>query len=190
MKPTVLSSDWLTTPEASEELGKSVRTLQKYAKAGAIHWKMGSREGRKPERLYSLADVEKARDNPPSNVEPPRAVPEKPRLLPSAKPEPPVLQKAHHRQEERALDTVSIVGQIMAAHKGELERVMAVMVEMQRAAIEADHQRRKDEREDRRERLEARLRDRAAERKIRLRELRLIESARPLTTPKRRPRSR
>lgn len=58
----VLDRDWLTIDEAAARLEKSTKTVDRLVKAELIRTRLESRTGRRPERLYSATDVDRARE--------------------------------------------------------------------------------------------------------------------------------
>ncbi len=57
--PTILDSDWLTLAETKDRLKASQSTVERRVEAGALKTKFSPRPGRKPEKLYRRADVER-----------------------------------------------------------------------------------------------------------------------------------
>ena len=65
---TVLQSDWYDKAQTMKKLNIAERTLQTWTKDGRIRFKMQSVKGKRPERVYRAADVEKIRDaGPPAS---------------------------------------------------------------------------------------------------------------------------
>lgn len=78
-KATLLPSEWLTLEEAVRILGKSAKTLERLVRSGALASKLEPRAGRKAERLYEAAGVQKLKQEPP-----PRAAPQALTVRPKA----------------------------------------------------------------------------------------------------------
>jgi predicted DNA-binding transcriptional regulator AlpA len=55
----MMSREWLTLAETVQKLGKSQSTIERWVGNGALRSKQEPRQGRKPERLYSAADIER-----------------------------------------------------------------------------------------------------------------------------------
>jgi len=74
--PTIMHPDWLTLSEAVQLLGKSVRTVERLGQLEIVSTRTEPRPGRKPETLYSTADLLKAKQEripatiPPSDIPP------------------------------------------------------------------------------------------------------------------------
>lgn len=183
MKPQTIdvspANEWLTTEEAARLLGRAPRTVQKMAKEGLLAWKPAGNSKQPHQRLYDAADVTRiagGAPRPPANRE-----------LALRKPPP----------SERNLDMVSILGNLAAGHKGEiealiaqsthqvelliaqsarqLETVVTLILGHQKAEADANRERLNAERADARERWELERRDRAAK---------LKRQARAAKTPK------
>jgi excisionase family DNA binding protein len=61
-----LDAEWMDAQETCAALGIQPRTLLEWAQKGHIDFKYQSREGKKPERFYKAAEVEKLRiEGPP-----------------------------------------------------------------------------------------------------------------------------
>ena len=87
-KPALLSSEWMDTGETLTALGIKRRTLQEWAQNGFLKFKRETREGRRPERVYSAADVRRIeRDGRPASPNA-RHDAENPRLPAALKREP------------------------------------------------------------------------------------------------------
>jgi excisionase family DNA binding protein len=171
-RATVIPGGWMTTVEAAERLGKSERTVQEMGRDGRLRSKQGVRPDQPRARFYNAEDVERyltAKPEPsPDSLARREATHKAKQLAPMpAKRE---LAKVQ-AQSERALDTVSIVGQIMVSHKAELqtlvdlhtrslETVVNLILSAQKAEADANRERLKAEREDARERWEIERRDR------------------------------
>lgn len=168
-------AEWITSVEAARHMGKNVRTVQEYAKEGRIHTKPAGNPQKPHQRLYSGADVARLIGNPGPE-----------RRGGARQTDSQQLQKVKPTQQDRALDTVSIVGQIMIAHKAEvqlladqlerissqsaknLENVVSMILNAQRAESDANRERLKAEREDARERWEMERQERIERRRSRL----------------------
>ena len=168
---TLLPGDWLTTEETAKALGKHERTVQKMAKAGLLKWKLADRPGTGRGRLYDANDVKEHLPNAPR---PQPQEPHRRRLVASPK-----LLGHKLTQTERALDTISIVGNLVAGHKAELqmlidqsaqnlETVVTLILNAQKEEAAANRERLKAEREDARERWEIERQDRLERLKHRL----------------------
>lgn len=55
------SATWLTKPEASRYVGRSIKTLERYVKEGRIHKKLVQVEGRKPLPMLNKSDLDNLR---------------------------------------------------------------------------------------------------------------------------------
>lgn len=55
--------EWVSLPEAAKTLQKSEKTIERLVKAGSIESKLEPRPGRKSERLYRAADIERLAQN-------------------------------------------------------------------------------------------------------------------------------
>jgi hypothetical protein len=170
---TVLADEWLTTKQAAEVLNRDIRTLQKLAAGGMLKWKR--RPGTNA-RLYEAADIQRylkggATGKKTDETSSTTAV---------------AVRSPKLSQGERALDTVTIVGQMLAAQKIEREhtaqnfealitkvldklsdnseRVLAMLSEKVLAPLLTD---RKEERRDSRERWELERQDKLARLEIR-----------------------
>src|SRR3569833_3274420 len=143
------NEEWLTTEQVMHALGKSQRTVQKLAQAGLLKWKLVTRVGTSPGRVYDAKDVR-------------ALVPVVPKPTPQTTHhthKTPQKKAPHHtidRQTrtiearlEKAVGNIEMVGQFLAFMK---------------AGQEAEHERRKAYYEDRRERWEVEQKQAAAER--------------------------
>ena len=54
--------EWINKEEACERLGKSEKTLERLVLTGEVESRLEPRPGRKPERLYHAASVERSKD--------------------------------------------------------------------------------------------------------------------------------
>jgi hypothetical protein len=165
--PIVISGDWYDSETAARELGVTVRTLQKWAHRGHLEFKT-VRQDRRRTRLYTAESVQKFRDSGPRE---PRRPAETGAVV--------AIRPPKLSQGERALDTVSIVGNLVAGHKAEMEMLVAqsarnletvvnLILNAQKAEADANRERLKAEREDARERWEIDRQDRLERRKDRL----------------------
>jgi excisionase family DNA binding protein len=64
-KATVLPAGWVTTEEVIKTLGIAQRTVQNWAKAGRLHFKMHTLPGRRAQRVYNSEDVERLKKEGP-----------------------------------------------------------------------------------------------------------------------------
>jgi excisionase family DNA binding protein len=168
-KQTIVPGEWYPSEEAAQRLNISLRTLQKWAEKGHLKFKT-IQQGSHRFRVYDAADVDRLRESGPPE---PRPQPQKP--------EPDLVitkQSKAELQAARALDTVSIVGNLVASHKSEMEMLVAQMgrnleavvnmiLTAQKAEADANRERLKAEREDARERWEIERQDRLERRKNR-----------------------
>jgi hypothetical protein len=156
-KQTVISGEWCDTESVMRALDVSQRTVQKWAEKGHLKFKT-IRDGSRRIRLYDAGDVERLRESGP-----PRSKTERnpgngevaARKTPKAE------AKLGH-----ALETVSIVGQMIAGQKAELENrraelsaLVGQLADFVKSSQDAERQRRKDELTDARERWEAERKD-------------------------------
>jgi hypothetical protein len=155
-------------------LGISERTVQDWAKKGRLKYKT-IRQGGRRFRLYDASGVDKLRELGPPKADP---LAEPDYVIDS---EGAVTKGGREKRDQgaRALDTVSIVGQILAAQRAELEvrktelsGLVGQLVEFAKGNHAAEMQRWKDEREDARERWEAEQKRLTAEHEAREAELR------------------
>lgn len=154
--------EWLTTSAAAKLLGKGERTLQEWAKTGKIKTKSAGIPTNPLQRLYEGKDVARliAEAQPKGKWRP--------------KPTERALTHVKPTQNERALDTVSLVGNLVLNHKAEMEMLMrqfesivSLVLTSQKAEADANRERLKAEREDARERWELERQDRLDRRKSR-----------------------
>jgi Helix-turn-helix domain/MerR HTH family regulatory protein len=72
-KAVVIDSGWYDADETRTKLGLAERTLRTWVRQGRIQTKMSSVPGKRPQRLYSAADVERLKTSgPPAVVPKPR----------------------------------------------------------------------------------------------------------------------
>jgi DNA-binding transcriptional MerR regulator len=163
---TVLDNDWYDRTETQNALNLGERQLRLWVQMGRIRTKTNPANTR--QRLYKAEDVEKLRQEAPTKAarsEAAENVPVRAVRVPKAE-----------KQELRALDMVSIVGNLVAGHKAELEMltaqfaksletVVGMILNNQKAEADANRERLKAEREDNRERWELDRQDRLDRRK-------------------------
>lgn len=73
---SVIAREWINLEQATAQLGKSPKTIERLVSAGHLRSRLEPREGRKPERLYHSGDLEriKAEAIPAPAAEPKRAI--------------------------------------------------------------------------------------------------------------------
>ncbi len=64
-KATVVSAEWMTTEEVIKTLGIAQRTVQNWAKAGRLRFKLDTLPGRRAQRIYNSEDVERLKKEGP-----------------------------------------------------------------------------------------------------------------------------
>jgi excisionase family DNA binding protein len=69
-KAVVIDSGWYDADETRAKLGLAERTLRTWVQQGRIQTKMSSVPGKRPQRLYSAADVERLKTSGPPAVVP------------------------------------------------------------------------------------------------------------------------
>lgn len=154
-RAAVIEQGWMTTEEAMEELQRSQRTIQKLAKRGEIKWKTRPNDGAgRPIRIYARADVQRIAQFGAQTSEEPR----------TRAPKTTAVAKAKDEKLQRALETVEIVGQMVAA---------------MRAESSAQMERWKGDREDARERFEILQEQWKADHALRLAEFSLRQAPAP-----------
>ena len=130
----IISNEWYTIPETTAKLEIAEKTLRKWALKGRLGYRLQSVPGKRPQRLYNAADVERLKLAGPPKLVVAQHPPDVPRNVPLI----PKVKSLDH-QNGRALDTVSMAGQFLAFLKAEHE---------------AERERTKADREDARERWE------------------------------------
>ena len=160
----VLPDGWLTTEETATALRVSLRTVQKMGKDGRLKRKLASNSKNPSAYVYDSKEVQR-------------------HMPTTSKPAP---GRSHHKREDQsvakrgeaienrvghALETINIVGQMLAAQKAERDAEREQIAATQAAEME----KLKWEREDARERFEAEQKRLEAERLERLAEQRRAE---------------
>jgi hypothetical protein len=145
----ILPNRLMTTDEVAKAVRKDHRTVQQLGKAQVIKSTKEAMPRGGSRRMYDPQSVQDYLQNPgklhPKTTTQPAA---------NANGQALVRSRSAASQNERALDTVSIVGQMLAAQKSQLETVVSLILNAQKAEADANRERLKAEREDARERWE------------------------------------
>jgi uncharacterized coiled-coil protein SlyX len=163
-KQTVYAGEWYPSEDAAKKLDVSIRTLQKWAEKGYLKFRT-VRQGNLRPRLYDAADVDRLKESGPPKPRTATRQTENGAEEGNAQ----TGRVRRHGSEAKlaqALDTVSIVGQMIAGQKAELENrraelsaLVGQLADFAKSSQDAERQRRKDELTDARERWEAERKD-------------------------------
>jgi hypothetical protein len=155
---------------------KSETVVLRIARDGDLRWKLAGRKDQPKARLFDARDVRKHIPADPRPQPSPDSIAR--REARRNKTESTALKPAGEAKLTQALDTVSIVGNLVACHKAEMEMLVAQMglsletvvnliLTAQKAEADANRERLKAEREDARERWEIERQDRLERQKSR-----------------------